>query len=81
MTNKTEATLEKSKEMIDSEHVNKGDMPARQPDSRDQQGQPFDGGLNEETAGTESPHSEALNEQNRYESVDHAQSRTLPTQK
>lgn len=64
--------------VVDSEHVNDGDNPARQPDRRDQQGSTaFDEGINEETVGSEAPKSEDINDMNRYASINNAQSRTL----
>lgn len=65
-------------EVLDTEHVNEGDNPARQPDRRDQQGSTaFDEGINEDTVGSEAPKSEDINDMNRYASVDNAQSRIL----
>ncbi len=65
-------------EVVDSEHVNDGDNPARQPDRRDQEGgTAFDEGVNEDTVGSEAPKSEAINDMNRYANIDNAQSRTL----
>lgn len=65
-------------EVMQTEHVNTGDNPAREPDRRDQEGSPFDGDINEETTGTEIPKSEFIGDHNRYASVDNAQSRVLP---
>lgn len=65
-------------EIVESEHVNDGDNPARQPDRRDQQGSsPFDGNVNEQTVGSEEPKSEAITDLNRYASIDNAQTRIL----
>ncbi len=65
-------------DIIDSEHVNDGDNPARQPDRRDQEGgTPFDEGINEDTVGSEAPQSRDINEMNRYANVNNAQTRTL----
>lgn len=65
-------------EVLDTEHVNDGDNPARQPDRRDQQGSTaFDEGINDDTVGSEAPKSESINNMNRYASVDNAQSRVL----
>lgn len=65
-------------DVVDTEHVNDGDNPARQPDRRDQQGSTaFDEGVNEETVGSSAPKSEGINEMNRYASVENAQSRIL----
>ncbi len=64
--------------IVETKHVNDGDNPARQPDRRDQQGSSaFDGGINDETMGSTAPKSEALNDMNRYSSVDNAQTRIL----
>ena len=63
--------------IVDTEHVNDGDNPARQPDRRDQQGSAFDENINEDTVGSEAPKSEGINTMNRYASVDNAQSRIL----
>ncbi|WP_299186511.1 hypothetical protein [uncultured Psychrobacter sp.] len=65
-------------EVVDSEHVNDGDNPARQPDRRDQEGgTAFDDDINEETVGSSAPKSEEITDTNRYASVANAQSRTL----
>lgn len=65
-------------DVIDSEHVNDGDNPARQPDRRDQEGgTPFDEGINEDTVGSEAPQSREINDMNRYANVNNAQTRTL----
>ena len=65
-------------EMLDTEHVNDGDNPARQPDRRDQQGSSaFDEGINEDTVGSVAPKSDGINDMNRYANVDNAQSRIL----
>lgn len=65
-------------DVLDTEHVNDGDNPARQPDRRDQQGSTaFDEGINEDTVGSVAPKSEGINDMNRYASVDNAQTRTL----
>jgi hypothetical protein len=64
-------------DVVDSEHVNDGDNPARQPDRRDQSGNAFDEGINEETVGSEAPKSEDITDMNRYASIDNAQSRIL----
>ena len=63
--------------VVTSEHVNKNDNPARQPDRRDQPGNGFDDNINEETVGSEAPDSENINNMNRYANVDNAQTRTL----
>jgi len=63
--------------VVASEHVNKNDNPARQPDRRDQSGNGFDDNINEETVGSEAPDSEKINNMNRYANVDNAQTRTL----
>lgn len=65
-------------DVIDSEHVKDGDNPARQPDRRDQEGgTPFDGGVNEDTMGSEKEKSDEITDMNRYASVNNAQKRTL----
>ena len=76
-TNKGTETLEAG--IVGSEHVNKNDDPARQPDRRDQSGNGFDDNINEETVGSAEPKSDEINDLNRYASVDNAQSRTLNT--
>lgn len=64
--------------IVNSEHVNDGDNPARQPDRRDQEGSsPFDEGINEDTVGSEEPKSEDITDMNRYASIDNAQTRIL----
>lgn len=70
------------KEVVGTEHVNAGDMPARQPDRRDQEGNAFDDGVNDKTTANTSPHnpkSDEITDLNRYASVDNAQSRVLNT--
>ena len=76
-TNKGTETLKPG--IVGSEHVNKNDDPARQPDRRDQPGNGFDDNINEETVGNVSPKSNEINDLNRYATVDNAQSRTLNT--
>ena len=73
--NKGTDTFEKG--VVASEHVNKNDNPARQPDRRDQPGNGFDDNINEETVGSEAPDSEEINNMNRYANIDNAQTRTL----
>lgn len=74
--NKGTETLKET--FIDSEHVNKGDNPARQPDRRDQQGSTaFDDNINEDTVGSEAPKSQGITDSNRYATIDNAQTRTL----
>ena len=63
--------------VVNSQHVNDGDNPARQPDRRDQEGNAFDDGVNDHTVGSEAPKSEGINDMNRYASIDNAQSRVL----
>ncbi|MFT5096538.1 MULTISPECIES: hypothetical protein [Psychrobacter] len=64
--------------VVESEHVNENDNPARQPDRRDQQGSsPFDDNINEDTVGSEAPKSEGITDMNRYANVDNAQTRVL----
>lgn len=68
--------------IVDSEHVNDNDNPARQPDRRDQEGSAFDDGVNEHTMVSETPKSEGITNMNRYANVDNAQTRVLnPDQK
>ena len=77
-TTSVEADVSKDvDEMVDTEHVNEGDMAARSPDRRDQVGQPFDGSINETTAGSGTPQSTDLHTLNRYANVDNAQTRVL----
>ena len=63
--------------VVESEHVNDGDNPARQPDRRDQPGNGFDDNINESTVASEGPDSQKINNTNRYANVDNAQTRTL----
>lgn len=64
-------------------HVNDGDNAARQPDRRDQQGQAFDGGINDENLATVDKHGEPhlasddITDNNKYASVQNAQRRSL----
>lgn len=68
--------------VVESEHVNANDNPARQPDRRDQSGNGFDDNINEETVGSEAPDSLKINDLNRYANIDNAQTRVLnPDQK
>ncbi|CAM3974447.1 hypothetical protein PSAR109036_02235 [Psychrobacter arenosus] len=70
------------KDVVGTEHVKAGDMPARQPDRRDQEGNAFDEGINENTTANASPHnpkSDEITDLNRYASVDNAQTRVLNT--
>ncbi|WP_201556001.1 hypothetical protein [Psychrobacter sp. 72-O-c] len=73
--NKGTDTFQES--IVGSEHVNEGDNEARQPDRRDQKGNPFDEGINENTVNSEAPKSEGITDMNRYASVDNAQTRIL----
>lgn len=63
--------------VIETEHVNKNDNPARQPDRRDQDGNAFDEGINEHTTMPEAAKSTDINDLNRYANVDNAQTRVL----
>ena len=67
--------------VVGSEHVKEGDIPARQPDRRDQEGgTAFDEGVNEDSTAhydKSEPKSDEINERNRYATVDNAQSRVL----
>jgi len=63
--------------VIDSEHVNYNDNPARQPDRRDQEGNAFDKGVNEHTTMHEAAKSTDINDLNRYANIDNAQTRVL----
>lgn len=74
--NKGTDTFQES--VVDSEHVNEDDNPARQPDPRDQQGEtPFDEGINGDSVSSEAPNSEGITDMNRYASIDNAQTRVL----
>lgn len=63
--------------VVNSEHVNDNDNPARQPDRRDQEGNAFDDGVNEHTMVSETSKSEGITNMNRYANVDNAQTRVL----
>ena len=63
--------------VINSEHVNDNDNPARQPDRRDQEGNAFDDGINEHTMVGDAAKSAGINDSNRYANVDNAQTRVL----
>ena len=63
--------------VINSEHVNDNDNPARQPDRRDQEGNAFDEGINEHTIVGITAKSAGINDLNRYANVDNAQTRVL----
>ena len=63
--------------IVNSEHVNDNDNPARQPDRRDQEGNAFDDGVNEHTTVSETSKSEGINNMNRYANIDNAQTRVL----
>ena len=63
--------------VVESEHVNDDDNPARQPDRRDQPGNGFDDNINDSTVKSEAPDSEKINNMNRYTNIDNAQTRTL----
>ena len=63
--------------VVDSEHVNNNDNPARQPDRRDQASTGFDDNINEETVGSKAPDSEKITNMNRYANIDNAQTRVL----
>ena len=74
--NKGTDTFDES--VVDSEHVNDNDNPARQPDRRDQEGSTaFDDNINEDTVGSAAPKSEGINDLNRYANIDNAQTRIL----
>lgn len=64
-------------EVVDSEHVNDDDNPARQPDRRDQGGTAFDDNVNEHTIDSDSPDSQKIHNKNRYANIDNAQTRAL----
>lgn len=66
-----------TEDVYDSEHVNKNDNPARQPDRRDQDSNGFDDNINEQTVGSEAPDSYNVNDMNRYANLDNAQTRVL----
>ncbi|WP_199508947.1 hypothetical protein [Psychrobacter sp. bablab_jr014] len=63
--------------VVESEHVNDNDNPARQPDRRDQKGNAFDDNINENNVREDHQESDAITNQNRYANIDNAQSRTL----
>ena len=63
--------------VINSEHVNDNDNPARQPDRRDQEGNAFDEGINEHTMVGDAAKSADINDLNRYANIDNAQTRVL----
>ena len=63
--------------VINSEHVNDNDNPARQPDRRDQEGNAFDEGINEHTMVGDAAKSAGIKDLNRYANVDNAQTRVL----
>ena len=63
--------------VINSEHVNDNDNPARQPDRRDQEGNAFDEGINEHTIVSDTAKSAGINDLNRYANIDNAQTRVL----
>ena len=63
--------------VINSEHVNDNDNPARQPDRRDQEGNAFDEGINEHTMVGDAAKSVGINDLNRYANIDNAQTRVL----
>jgi len=63
--------------VVNSEHVNDNDNPARQPDRRDQEGNAFDDGVNEHTMVSETSKSEGITNMNRYANIDNAQTRVL----
>lgn len=64
-------------QVVETEHVNDNDNPARQPDRRDQKGNPFDEGINEHNVEDEASKSAGITDMNRYASIDNAQSRIL----
>lgn len=71
-----------TEDVVDSEHVNDNDNPARQPDRRDQDGNGFDDNINDKTVASEAPDSYSVNDKNRYANIDNAQTRVLnPDQK
>ena len=63
--------------VMNSEHVNDNDNPARQPDRRDQEGNAFDEGINEHTIVSDTAKSAGINDLNRYANIDNAQTRVL----
>lgn len=63
--------------VINSEHVNDNDNPARQPDRRNQEGNAFDEGINEHTIVSDTAKSAGINDLNRYANIDNAQTRVL----
>lgn len=63
--------------IVTTEHVHAGDNPARQPDRRDQKGNPFDDNINEHSMVGDTQKSAGITNENRYASVDNAQTRVL----
>ena len=63
--------------VIETEHVNDDDNPARQPDRRDQKGNAFDDNINENNVREDNQESDAITDHNRYANINNAQSRTL----
>ncbi|GAA0310704.1 hypothetical protein [Psychrobacter aestuarii] len=63
--------------VVETEHVNDDDNPARQPDRRDQKGNAFDDNINENNVVEDGPDSDGITEHNRYANINNAQSRTL----
>ena len=62
---------------IPEDHVDEGDILARYPDRRDQEGNAFDDGINEHSVRSAVPKSESINDMNRYATIDNAQPRVL----
>ncbi|WP_352338545.1 hypothetical protein [Psychrobacter sp. 16-MNA-CIBAN-0192] len=62
---------------IPEDHIDEGDILARYPDRRDQEGNAFDDGINEHSVRSEVPKSESINDMNRYATIDNAQTRVL----
>lgn len=73
--NKGTDTFEDS--VVESKHVNDNDNPARQPDRRDQKGNPFDDNINEHNVVEDTQKSTGITDANRYASIDNAQTRVL----
>ena len=76
-TTKNKGTETFKEGVINSEHVNDNDNPARQPDRRDQEGNAFDEGINEHTIVSDTAKSAGINDLNRYANIDNAQTRVL----
>lgn len=63
--------------IVATEHVKAGDNAARQPDRRDQKGNPFDDNINEHNIVGDTQKSAGITNENRYATIDNAQTRVL----